>query len=86
MFRTAKEASRQIVHDVLTAAGVRQHGDENTEELEDDFEIDLDTTNYEEMGEYQYEDYDDDDEQGRNVEENSPSVVRKAAGFEDDTF
>ncbi|RMD44610.1 hypothetical protein DV735_g520, partial [Chaetothyriales sp. CBS 134920] len=60
----AKDASRQIVHDILTSAGVGRDGED------DDVELDMDMTDY---GDPPFE-----------MEEASPSVVRKAV--EDEIF
>lgn len=58
----AKEASKRIVDDILTTAGLDFDDDE-----EIDFSQELET-------------------QGFDMDENSPSVVRKAANIEDETF
>ena len=71
----AKEASKRIVDDILTTAGVGR-------EEEDDVELDYDMTDY---GNPRYE-YDDDEEGAGREEEPSPSVVRRAVGLEDETF
>ncbi|RMZ74782.1 hypothetical protein DV737_g5743, partial [Chaetothyriales sp. CBS 132003] len=67
----AREASRQMVQDILTSAGVGRDDDQ------DDLELDMDMTDYgdppfaaEEPAEA----------------EASPTVVRKAVGLEDETF
>lgn len=63
----AREASKQIVDNILASAGVNRNilGEEYSE----DFEIDLDL-----------------DEDNNAMDENSPSVVRRAVGLEDETF
>ncbi|KAJ9660070.1 DASH complex subunit ask1 [Neophaeococcomyces mojaviensis] len=61
----AREASKQIVDNILASAGVNRNAE--GEEFSEDFDIDVDfEDNY--------------------LDENSPSVVRKAVGLEDDTF
>jgi hypothetical protein len=61
MYFLAKEASKRIVDDILTTAGL----DYDDEEI--DFSQELGT-------------------QGFDMDENSPSVVRKAVNIEDETF
>lgn len=63
----AREASKQIVDNILASAGVPRNA--QGEEYSDDFEIDLDL------------EYDD-----HGAEEDSPSIVRRAVGLEDETF
>lgn len=64
----AREASKQIVDNILASAGVRYgaYGEDKSEELD----IDLDLDDYEDG----------------NMDESSPSVVRKAEGLDDETF
>lgn len=62
----AREASKQIVDNILASAGIPKNA--QGEEYSDDFDIDLDL---------EYNDQAEDD---------SPSIVRRAVGLEDETF
>jgi hypothetical protein len=71
--RAAREASKRIVEDLLQSAGVGRGYDDDDDEEED-----------------QEEDLTDDfaDPRGKRLmmDDTSPSVVRKAASFEDESF
>jgi DASH complex subunit ASK1 len=95
----AKEASRRIVDDILTTAGLSSHRNQATGEIEiTEEDLDFDPADFADdphTGEqgYQY-DFDDDlDHAGRGYqadegvgEDRSPTVVRPAKGLEDETF
>ena len=65
----AREASKQIVDNILASAGI--HRNPQGEEFSEDIEIDLDL------------DYED---ENNDMDQNSPSIVRKAVRLEDETF
>lgn len=58
------------MNDILETAGVGRNGQDDTDEFDHDIDIDFDLD---------VDEYDD-------MDPNSPSVVRKAVGLEDETF
>jgi DASH complex subunit ASK1 len=91
----AKEASRRIVDDILTTAGLSSHRNDAGEiEITED-DLDFDPGEFEDGDEphtrdggfqYDFDDYDDGRRGLALDEERSPTVVRPAKGLEDETF
>lgn len=84
----AKEASRRIVDDILTTAGLSSHRNPAGEiEITED-DLDFEPGDFAEHGGQQYQyDFDDDDAGEAMAEEDrSPTVVKPAKGLEDETF